>query len=306
MSKEPEQKWTAQKLLELIKVKYPGPAWACFGEVRNATGFSRQVRTADAVAMSLYPSRGLELYGFEIKVSRSDWRKELEDPSKADEIARFCHRWYIVAPPGVVPRSELPPAWGLLEPSGGGPLRVKSRAELLEAQPPTLSFVASLVRKAGEWTDDRLEGMVPAGSIEEQVQKRLVAEKLRMRTEFGRAPGDLARLRDRVRAFEQASGVPFGEVWQTPQEMGKLYQIAHLIHDLERGRAFLDHCKAQLEGSAQRIGEMRKELSRMVSEPGNGVLPVPDWMRDRMQDEINERARQRAEPKEDEVDETDG
>jgi hypothetical protein len=47
--------------------------------------------------MSLWPSRGIELHGIEIKVSRNDWLKELGDPAKADEIARFCDRWWVAA-----------------------------------------------------------------------------------------------------------------------------------------------------------------------------------------------------------------
>jgi hypothetical protein len=59
----------------LLAARYCAPAWAIFYEVANATGANGS-RYADAVAMSLYPSRGLELHGFEVKKSRWDWVRE--------------------------------------------------------------------------------------------------------------------------------------------------------------------------------------------------------------------------------------
>ena len=106
----------ALDLLSLLRSRYAkraanGPTWAFIEQVRNAAGFNA-TRTADAIAMALWPSRGLELHGFEIKVSRSDWLRELKDPSKA--VVELVDRWWIVAPESVVHPSELLPSWGLL------------------------------------------------------------------------------------------------------------------------------------------------------------------------------------------------
>lgn len=68
---------------------------------------------ADAVLLHLWPSDGLALWGFEIKASRTDWKKELANPKKSEKIARFCDRWIVVAPKGLVRDGELPAAWGL-------------------------------------------------------------------------------------------------------------------------------------------------------------------------------------------------
>ena len=81
-------------------------------EVGNTTGF-RNVGWADAVLLHLWPSDGLALWGFEIKASRTDWKKELANPKKSENIARFCDRWIVVAPKGLVRDGELPAAWGL-------------------------------------------------------------------------------------------------------------------------------------------------------------------------------------------------
>ena len=55
-------------------------------------------RYADAVAMNLFPSRGLALHGFEIKVSKSDFKSEIENPEKSVPVQQYCDHWWIVAP----------------------------------------------------------------------------------------------------------------------------------------------------------------------------------------------------------------
>lgn len=103
------------QVVELLRTRYTAPEWAVLAGVRGATG-AVATRTVDALAMSLYPSRGLELIGFEVKSHKADWRRELADPDKAETIARFCDRWFVVAGgPGVVPVEEVPKGWGLIE-----------------------------------------------------------------------------------------------------------------------------------------------------------------------------------------------
>lgn len=71
-------------------------------------------RRFDALSIMAWGSRGHEALGFEIKVSRSDWLRELKDVGKADPLVSLCTRWWICAPPGVVEKAEMPVAWGLL------------------------------------------------------------------------------------------------------------------------------------------------------------------------------------------------
>jgi hypothetical protein len=61
---------------------YKTTEYALMFEVADSTGANSH-RRADAVAMNLWPSRGLYIEGIEVKVSRSDWRKELDTPSKS-------------------------------------------------------------------------------------------------------------------------------------------------------------------------------------------------------------------------------
>lgn len=63
---------TSADIINALAARYTAPEFAFLTEVRNSVGFSSKVRTADAMAMSLYPSRGLYMIGFEVKVSRAD------------------------------------------------------------------------------------------------------------------------------------------------------------------------------------------------------------------------------------------
>src|ERR1019366_7824171 len=86
---------TEADVLSALAKRYPPPGYAFLQHVRNRTGYGGGVRTADALAMSLWASQGMYLHGFEVKVSRSDWVREIKSPEKADEIAKFCDRWWV-------------------------------------------------------------------------------------------------------------------------------------------------------------------------------------------------------------------
>src|SRR5579872_7207544 len=145
--KKPRE-WTEERVIDLLRARYKGNAWAFLPKVRNGTGWKRSARTADAIAMSLWPSRGLHLYGFEVKVDRGDWLRELNDPAKAEDIFAFCDFWYVVAPAGIVERAELPKTWGLMEIEKD--LRETVTAPHLTAKPVDNLFLASLLRKVTE------------------------------------------------------------------------------------------------------------------------------------------------------------
>lgn len=86
------------------------------------------------------------LHGHEVKVSRSDWLRELADPSKAEAWSRYCDRWWLVVPDkAIVKPGELPDSWGLLVLAGTG-LRAAVRAPLLDPEPMPVPARAALMR----------------------------------------------------------------------------------------------------------------------------------------------------------------
>jgi hypothetical protein len=126
---------------------FSGHEWSLSFEVGDNTGWDTK-RHIDAVAMNLWPSRGLALHGIEMKVSRGDWQKELANPAKAEEIHRYCDFWWLAATRGVVKDAqEIPIGWGFLEMTEGGTLRMKRQAAKQE-RPIDLrrGFVAGMLR----------------------------------------------------------------------------------------------------------------------------------------------------------------
>lgn len=137
-------------IIHRLRDLYPAPQWAFFTEVRSATGSNvEDLRIADGIAVNTFPSGGLEIHGFELKVSRSDFLVELRQPDKAKRISRFCSRWSLVVP---APRklivsslSELPRGWGLIEIGTGAPVTIVE-AEKKQAVELDVDFIRSLLR----------------------------------------------------------------------------------------------------------------------------------------------------------------
>jgi len=144
------RKWTEREILDLLRERYTRevldvPSFIYAEHVRSGAGFGDfHLRTADAIAIDLWPSRGNHVHGFEVKTSRADWLTELRDPAKAEAVRRYCHRWWLVAPVEVV-RDDLPEGWGFLTITDGR-LRVKKSAPVLTPEPITHSFLAALSR----------------------------------------------------------------------------------------------------------------------------------------------------------------
>ena len=165
----------------LLRARFCSPEWAIFFEVGDGTG-AAQRRWADAVAMNMYPSRGLEIHGFEIKVSRSDWLRELKNPEKSSTVQQYCDRWWIVAPKDIVKPGELPPTWGHYDVTPGG-IRQLVAAPKLEAIPTTRAFMAAMMRRAGGVDEDEVKAVVERErqKLDEQYAAR-VQREAEMRT----------------------------------------------------------------------------------------------------------------------------
>ena len=103
-------------------------------------------RRADALACD-FRNRGDGLIGYEIKVARGDWLQELDHPEKAEAWARYCNEWYVIAPPGVVLREDLPDGWGLLEPVAKVRVTVKVKAARREPEPMPAPVAFELIKK---------------------------------------------------------------------------------------------------------------------------------------------------------------
>jgi hypothetical protein len=201
--------------------KFASPEFAFMPQMNQGTG-SHAGRRADAVAFSLWPSRGLDLYGFEIKISRSDLSSEVRNPEKAEAIQRFCDLWWLVTPPGLTSDMDLlPTTWGVLEVDGRG-VRVTKQAPRLTPEPMTRNVIAAMFRAFHETVPYLRENFIPAdsvkGEIERRAQERIAAHRHDENHE-------LRQLREAVAAFESASGIKIEDQWSA----GRIGEVVNAI-----------------------------------------------------------------------------
>jgi hypothetical protein len=194
-----------------LRERYCHPEWAIFFEVSNGTG-ARGHSYADAVAMNLYPSRGLEINGFEVKNYRSDWLRELKDPAKAEPVFKFCDRWWIVAEKGLVKPGELPIVWGLIE-HHQGKLRQEKAAPPLTPNPLNKTFAAALLRRAGQFDEGKIKALV-----DKEVERIRATERKRADEDIGRRTQKFTELQERVAKIKELTGIEL-LTWQSPEEI---------------------------------------------------------------------------------------
>jgi primosomal protein N'' len=234
---------------DMLQKRYPAGEWALLEEVAPATGGG--TRYADAVAVNLWQSRGHAVHGFEIKVGRGDWLKELKDPSKAEPVYRYCDHWWIVAPKGIVKDGELPPTWGLLELRESGLTQVVN-APKLEPQPLNRAFFASLMRRGHAQIEALAErkhhtAIVRARvAINEQVQQGIEQSTRRHK-----------ELQDKVAKFEAETGLSFNSYSGPPAEAIKLALALQKLEGYSGDRRLrqLTYLAEQLEHAAKTVHE---------------------------------------------------
>lgn len=251
---ETPQRETTPSIYDLLRAKYAAPEWAFMEEVAPATGGG--TRYADGVAMNLWHSRGHAVLGFEVKVSRSDWLRELKQPEKADPVMRYCDHWWVVAERGCVMGGELPINWGLMERHGAG-LRIVTPAPKLEAKPLKREFFASLMRRGFELLDRR--AAATWANKADALRKRYEEEKA---LAIKSATRDATSLREAVSGFEAATGIAISQ-YTDPIPMVNLAKRLHRLQGYGSGGSGgalcgIESMAAELERAAATV---RKALA---------------------------------------------
>lgn len=244
---------TTRELVDALATRYASPAWAFLPDVANGTA-GYKGRTADAIAMSLWPSRGLELHGFEVKVSRGDWLRELKNPEKADGIVTHCHRWWIVVGDDkIIQQGELPPTWGLLSPHGQG-LRCRVEAPLLAVEPLDIPMLAAIFRRI-------TQVMIPTHSINDRLRGEFDRGHKAGEQSGNRELQAYERLKKDVAEFEAAVGMTIQDSsW-------------HAVDATTTGRAVkwvIDHgheqVRCQLESFRANVQCILREIDRALED----------------------------------------
>lgn len=262
-----KRKLTASDIHRGMASKWMAPEWAILWEVGEGTG-TNAGRYADAVMMSLWPSRGLELHGVEVKVSRSDWKREAADPRKAEAIAKYCDRWWIHTPPGIVADlSELPPAWGLREFDGKAWKTIRE-AEKTDAAQITRSFLAALLRRGDELHRRHVHDAVEnAREVEiEREKKRNESWRQEVDAAADRKLKGLTNAQEKLDKFEAAFGKGVLDNWGIdPERLGKVALVIERLGILNAHSGIADMAE-KLRKQADGLNEALAILAPPVSE----------------------------------------
>lgn len=233
---------TAADIRAALRRRYAAPAWALLFEIGDETGAGKR-RAADAVAMSLWPSRGLAIEGIEIKVSRSDWLRELKAPAKAESIAHRCNAWWIATAPGVI-RGDLPPGWGHMELNQRGELATVVQAPTTATYDPVdRRFLAAILRGAAKATEADLDA-------ELELRRRQLDASFEQRLEAG-IDAELGRRSNSTRLIDAIS-----------REVGEA-EIAR-IAEPEIARAVALVLKSGVANTWSGLAALRQMLSQMT------------------------------------------
>lgn len=236
------------EVLAALRARYTAPEWALFTEVGDSTGANVR-RHADAVAMNLWPSRGMELHGFEVKVSRADWMREINNPAKSGPVQKFCDRWWVVVGDlNIVAPGELPPTWGLMS-LDAGKLKVRTEAPKLEAEPVNRMFVAAILRRVATESPS-------AEALKAEFERGHTAgEKAgygHALLDRSREHDELATLKRVVGEFEEAAGVRLNK-WSASanKDLGAAMRLALQVGEGERRMAAI---RSTAEGLMRALG----------------------------------------------------
>ena len=251
---------TAAEIRQALLTRWPDSEYLTIVEAPD--GPDRTGRKLDLLVVSLWRSRGYELDGVEIKVSASDWKRELDNAAKADWWWRHVHRFWIAVPVALAPkvRNELPTGWGLLacstEPGAGGKrTQVLVKPEKHDPEPMTWPNVVGLLRASADSGVGALQRAEERGYDRgHQVAKR--EAELAELPIGGNPGGRLEELRARVNAFEQASGLKISNT-----DSGRVGRLVALV---EKATHDPEWTSRTVQAHATRLTQTAQELTALA------------------------------------------
>lgn len=257
-----------------MKERYAAPAWALFFEVGDGTG-AKKNRSADAIAMSLYPSRGLHFYGHEFKASRGDWLTELKNPDKAEKIAAYCDFWHLVDTSGgdAIKEEEVPANWGLLV-WNGKTLRQQKKPIQLKPKAPDINFIAGLLRAANYSITSAENKITGEDWLRELDKKSYDRGYETAKTVFDHnkkhLESQVADLKQAIEGFQKISGIElskwsYGNIGEAVNFLQRLTRHGAFHQILESSGRALKESSDQLLGLVKTLKEAEEKIQASVT-----------------------------------------
>lgn len=170
-----QPKITAADIRKLLHERFSDTRqYAYAEEVGNSTG-ANQTRRLDMVVIDCFRSHGFAIEGFEIKISKSDLRRELQDSTKHNIFYKNLDYYSLAAPADVVDLDIIPKQWGiyLAAVAQDGSLSLRRKRKPLSLHDDFIGiidkeFVAALLRAM--WGSRPTDSMIEAVKQEAQEQ----------------------------------------------------------------------------------------------------------------------------------------
>lgn len=231
----------------ILRRRFPEKEYALMAEVRDMAGLSAS-RSADYIAVNLYPSRGLAINGIELKSHRSDWLNELKNPEKGENIFQYCdYFWLLTTNDKIAKLEEIPKTWGWLCIQGG---RIFNKKEAPRLRPKPLSkhFACAMLKKASDKTrfthDDDLEGRLYQAEERGRNEKQRIVDNLTK---------ELQEVNKAVKDFQTTSGIDLLHYYRWKTSPAKMGETVKFIE--EGGTKSIREDLIGLEGTAKIILE---------------------------------------------------
>jgi hypothetical protein len=265
-------------LRELLRKRVLGPEGqgakaVLLEEVPPATGFASGA--IDAVSVGMWPSRGCLVEGYELKVSRGDWLGELKEPAKAENLARFCDRfWLVVGDDKVIKDGEVPAPWGILRAKGGRLLCDREPADL-EPQDRPPAFIAALLRRAVK-ADVKREMKIAREEAKHDAERQAKSKVASAENRADQLEQELEEFRRDWAAFEQLTGVAFPYFLRREQHdfIREVAKVVLALREVEGKRhspvAVIDSTLDRMGKAMEALKTAREGISLHVAEEPTG------------------------------------
>lgn len=271
------QKWDQDSVLDVIQShRHSGEAWAFLRDCPNNTSIGKS-READAIAVGCWSSKGLTIHGYEVKVSRADWRAEIQNHEKSLEFMKLVDFWWLAAPPGVAELAEVPGNWGFIEvnknPKGEYSAKIRKQASRLNREGagaaggmvPYGLFSAALRRAVKtDPGEQRLQKAIDEAYKNGHDAAQAYADQQKSRDQ-SYAEREAEQLREQIKHFEESTGFKV-QRWHVEEQAAKFKRVVEIC-DFDPFRL------ESMAREAERIRLAALELSRFLGDAG-----AVDWM----------------------------
>lgn len=132
----------SEAILQALKDKHVREIWA------TELALSSGARRCDFWALHPHASRGYLARAYEIKVSRSDFRRD--SAVKQRQARLFSDEFYYVTPPGLIAKDEVPDWAGLWEWCPDRGWKCPMSAPRRDKDAPSWELVVSIMRNSGD------------------------------------------------------------------------------------------------------------------------------------------------------------